>query len=1690
MPLDPPSSVCASICLAAVFSIFSPSVAAAQEKPKYDPNKPVELLAVDPEIRAMLDEPRASCDQFSISDTIEKIQKALKIADDRGLIRDRGLVEASLASAYLGQAQVELAFTTFQRALQDAIESKNGVLEADILVSLASEAQLKGNMLQATDLLSRALSISEQNGSLYEKARALAELGRTKLLLGKRDEAAQSIDEALKIDKLNGYRFEALHLVYRGYYLGLAEKIDEAIDSLTQARNKALSIRDAYSFIMAENAYTFGLVKKGRQDEAIADLTQLKQGDLKKFIPDAKEQTCFVSAIELPVFHVAILEGLTNVLEAANQKEKELEVCEEIYSYSHEHRFTAGEAEAAQKAADLQNQLNKADGALKYYAIAADLYRKIQNEPLLAQVQISQALLLLKIGRGNEALPLEREVASYAKRHSLRGPEFIAYGVLAEIYQPGGDLEGARDALEKALSLVRPGPFDEEIDNRFVLEDYLRLADVYRALKISTRELVAIDKAFFVAVHLKDEKVQGNLVAYLDQRLKDLNIRELVSKRQQEGQLAESLLYACILFIHDGMPKPGEDNSNWNRILTLPFQIAQTPEGAKALTELLDQVDSFLGFPRTALLDALARYYITTANDPALAEKYAQRSEEIVNGSTSNVSALKAESACVLAIAYSRELKSSLARSKLSECSKFARDANDEQSLNFAAAANAFVQTGIGDPASARNSLEQLVAKVPDNPELRIELAISLASNKLYKEAVSQLDFAVAKLTPKGERKTVAAAYVRVAIALNSDNTPEAERLQLQYLELGHRIYHELNAQAEEAGTLNAIGEYYLKLSKLKTAIDHFEGAYDLAQKAGRKDILAQTLSDLGNAYQGQKDFTKARDFHRRAAAAYHELKNPGLEAFCLENLGRDYAAMHESDENLSSFLEAKKASELGPALSQYFANVTLGEYYREQGQFDKSFAIFKEAIEITKQAGDLEHCGYSHLALAELDGLIGAWEEAVAESQEALKLFQGLLDKKGQAESWAHLTGIYSDRSSSLKDFDKAQECYAKARELGYGESLELDLMEVYLQTGKYAEAARIAKGSIQRCTANASVECQAHGLLSFSEAQRLNGEIESARAALNQARPIVSKSQDIYLNGRLLYAEARQLKSEGKLDEALASYKQLISLIETVKGGLDAREQRALSENYGYIYDELVSLLYLMSTRDAPSRLRFASESLEYAETNKARQFVVSWGRTFVDHMQRSLPAATQERERSLFAKRDQVLDQLNASSAPGEPFGKNRKERLQVELASVQRGITDFLQDLRRIAPQYAAVAYPEAIQIAALPLRKEETLVEFKLTDDSAFAWIVQNRDGRGNELVSFYQVPRPRKWFLDRISLLRKALNSGHPEKIDWKTSEEIFGALFPQEASAILAKSQNIIFIPDDVLFALPFELFSPDASQGNFVLLSKASIYFPSAVSFRLARSVSHQSNWQEAFLGLGDPITSDEDDRFRAAKTMSTGVTQASVMSGGSKNDSSPDLVRMKARGFSFEPLPGTVSELRNIAAVLQKSNEKAEVRVGIDATKSQLLDTDLSKFRFLHFATHGVLPVDAGIREPSLVLSYDGIARDHMFLSMSEILGLKLQAESVVLSACNTGSGTISRAEGVMSLGRAFLAAGSSSVVVSLWQVSDESTALFMEDFYRNMLEGKRKDVALAAARASLFARGYQQPFYWAPFIVIGE
>jgi len=576
---------------------------------------------------------------------------------------------------------------------------------------------------------------------------SLSESNTLLLYLGKVDEAAELIDEALRIDKLNGFSLEALHGVYRGYYLGLKGKVGEAVDSLAQAKDKAISANDAYSFLSAENAYTFGLVKQGRVDEAIVELSLLRDGDVQRFARGSKEQACLKSTLELPLFHLLLLEGLSNVLEAANQKEKEVGIWKEAYLYSRTYNILPGEAEAAQKVADLSNQLKRSDDALEYYQIAVELFRKLGNEAVLTQVEVQLSLLLLQQSRGKETLPLGREVAAYSEKHGLRNLEFTAYVVLAEVYQPDGDLEHARDALEKARALVRPGPFDSEIDNHLVLEAYIRLSDVYRGLRIPIKELIATENAFLVARHLDDQKEKDRILRYLDQRLGELKARENAVDAEKNGQLAESLTYSVILLARDGAPsKPEHDRANWNRVMTIPARMVQVPGGAKSLAEVLESAGPLLGAEKIAILNSLSHYYISSNTDPSLAEKYALQATAMAKSLGLDSAPFRVVAACDLAVAYTREFRMALVKPAIGECVALADATNDKSTIVIAQASNVQVQLQVGDFAAARKSIDRLIALVPENPELHIELAVTLAGSGLYEEAASQLDAAVARL--------------------------------------------------------------------------------------------------------------------------------------------------------------------------------------------------------------------------------------------------------------------------------------------------------------------------------------------------------------------------------------------------------------------------------------------------------------------------------------------------------------------------------------------------------------------------------------------------------------------------------------------------------------------------------------------------------------------------------------------------------------------------------------------------------------------------------------------------------------------------------------------------------------------------------------------------------------------------------
>jgi CHAT domain-containing protein len=158
---------------------------------------------------------------------------------------------------------------------------------------------------------------------------------------------------------------------------------------------------------------------------------------------------------------------------------------------------------------------------------------------------------------------------------------------------------------------------------------------------------------------------------------------------------------------------------------------------------------------------------------------------------------------------------------------------------------------------------------------------------------------------------------------------------------------------------------------------------------------------------------------------------------------------------------------------------------------------------------------------------------------------------------------------------------------------------------------------------------------------------------------------------------------------------------------------------------------------------------------------------------------------------------------------------------------------------------------------------------------------------------------------------------------------------------------------------------------------------------------------------------------------------------------------------------------------------------------ANETQLRQVPLSRYRYLHFATHADLPGKLqGINEPFLLLGQvENSGKDDGLLTLGEVLNLPLNAEMVVLSACVTGRGAAVEGEGVLNFARAFHQAGARSVVVSLWEVASEEGGEYMTRFYRHLQAGKPKAEALALARKDIKAR-YPHPFFWAVFVLHGE
>lgn len=423
--------------------------------------------------------------------------------------------------------------------------------------------------------------------------------------------------------------------------------------------------------------------------------------------------------------------------------------------------------------------------------------------------------------------------------------------------------------------------------------------------------------------------------------------------------------------------------------------------------------------------------------------------------------------------------------------------------------------------------------------------------------------------------------------------------------------------------------------------------------------------------------------------------------------------------------------------------------------------------------------------------------------------------------------------------------------------------------------------------------------------------------------------------------------------------------------------------------------------------------------------------------------------------------------------------------------------FKEIVRRQYPRYALLRYylDRPIQFKELTVKAEETLILYKVTPDWVYAWVVR-RIGGQNKILKFTRLPS-KTFEIERIvEKLLLPFGRGKYNEFDIKLSSELFDRIL-KPALEKLEISKRLIIIPDGMLNVTPFEVLVTGAGcdngiKSNCFFGDQYNIsYYPSAAILTFNREAVPQTPPpQGSLLAVGDPIYGLDDDRLSNS--------QISFLQGNKEKDNREFTLRgsrfrnvMEGKGYSFERLRNSGLEVKKIKDAFENSPGDREVLVGFDASESRLKSRDLTKYRYLHFTLHGILAFDVPyLKEPALVLGVDPDSREDGFLTLGEIYALKLNADLVTLSACETGLGLRVAGEGVIGLSRAFMIAGARSVLVSLWKVSDESTALLMEEFYRLLSRGEEKVDALAKAKQKLRQMGYKNPYFWAPFILIGD
>jgi CHAT domain-containing protein len=834
-----------------------------------------------------------------------------------------------------------------------------------------------------------------------------------------------------------------------------------------------------------------------------------------------------------------------------------------------------------------------------------------------------------------------------------------------------------------------------------------------------------------------------------------------------------------------------------------------------------------------------------------------------------------------------------------------------------------------------------------------------------------------------------------------------------------------------------------------------------IAERLGDKRIAASALRGSGITQGLRGDYTRAMERHQQSLRISEEIGDKIGAARTMNNMGNTHQDRGDYTQALEAYQSSLKIKmEIGDQAGVSLTLNNIGNVYKEQGDYVRAMEQYQKSLKTSEEIGDriglartLNNMGNVHQAQGDHVRAMECYQQSLKIAEETGNQFgiAGLLNNMGNVHKQQ---GAYAQ---ALERYQAGLKIFERISDQA-GVSLMLnDIGDVHQAQGEYVLAMEYYQKSLKIAE---EIGNKPYIALALNNLAIVHYAQNNYTQALQLAERAANIAAQIGLRDHL--SEARTTAGNAyfalnQLSQARLSFNEAIGAIETMRDQIagGAQEQQRFFESRVAPYQDMVGLLIAQND---------LGEALTYAERAKARVLldILSNGRA---NISKAMTSPEQEQERRLNGQLTSLNSQIYREHLGPQPDSA-RLAHLEAQLQKARLDFEAFQASLYATHPElrtHRGEDPPLKLEQAyALLPDAGAAVLEFVVTENKTYLFALTKSAVAG---VKVYPLDIKQKDLADRVGRFHQMLSAS--DNRFSRSAHDLYDLLLKPAATQLRGKNRLLI-VPDDSLWELPFQaLQSP---QDRYLIDDYTISYAPSLSVLRemvnARRAKEARSFIAPTVLALGNPALGPQT----AAKA------RAALM------------------GERLDPLPEAERQVQALKNIYGAGHSK--IYVGADAREEQF-KSKAQDYRILHLATHGLLN-DRSPMYSRLLLAQTGEATgEDGLLEAWELMRLELKADLVVLSACETARGRISKGEGMIGLTWALFVAGAPTTVVSQWKVRSDSTAELMVEFHRQLKSRLSKSTTRPPAAEAMRAAAlkikkdlqYRHPFHWAGFIVMG-